>query len=86
MCLPARATTFFEKSSSVQFCEAIPNIKVTPARVTNIDELKPAVICEAFIPPTVPRTNATPRAKKPRLIFLMKPATKCAVRHCCNYC
>ena len=42
--LPTRATTFFEKSSSVPFCDAIPNMNVTPTRVTNIDELKPAVI------------------------------------------
>ena len=71
--LPTRATTFLENKSRVPFCEAIPNMKVTPTSVTNIDELKPAVICEAFMPPTVPSTKAAPSAKKPRLIFLMKP-------------
>ena len=80
VCFPTRATTFFEKSSSVPFCDAIPNMNVTPTSVTNIDELKPAVICDAFIPPTVPRTNAAPSAKKPRLIFLMKPIATTTTR------
>ena len=73
VCFPTSATTFFENNSRVPFCDAIPNMNVTPTSVTNIEELKPAVICDAFMPPTVPSTNAAPRAKKPRLIFLMNP-------------
>lgn len=73
VCLPTRATTFLENSSSVPLAEAIPNKKVTPTSVTNMELLKPPAISLALMPPQVPRINATPKDRKPRFTFLMKP-------------
>ena len=73
VCLPTRATIFLENRSRVPFWEAMPNRKVTPTRVTNMELEKPLVTAEAFRPPTMVRINATPRDRKPRLTFLIKP-------------
>ena len=70
---PTNATTFFEKRSSVPFWEAIPNRKVTPTSVTNIELEKPAEISFADIFPQSPNRKAAPIERNPILIFLINP-------------
>ena len=80
MFLPTSATTFLENSSRVPLAEAMPKRKVTPTSVTNMDALKPLAISLALMPPQVPRMKATPKDKKPRLTFLMKPMATTTTR------
>ena len=62
-----------ENRSRVPLAEAMPNRKVTPTRVTNMELEKPPTMAFTGTPPAMPSRNAAPMEKKPMLIFFEKP-------------
>ena len=51
----------------------MPNRKVTPTRVTNMELENPLTMALAERFPAIPSRKAAPTEKKPMLIFLMNP-------------